>query len=114
MSRAPVKVALAAGSLVPTFGATTVLLGDPWLTAIAMSVGGGVIGLSCWVLFRHPYLEIRETVQEGSRTRCWRAGVERHSLPVRSRRESSNSDIARRGCRKSLVTPGTKLPWRLP
>jgi len=81
MTRVPGKAARAAGGLVPAFGIVTLLLADPWLVAVAIGVGAGVVGLGCWVLFRHTYLEIRETSQEGSRTRHWRAGFERHSPP---------------------------------
>jgi hypothetical protein len=79
MARPPTKVALGADGLVPAFEAVTLVMADPCPALLAMGVGGAVNSFGCWILFRHPYLEIHKTVREGSRTRYWRAGVDRHS-----------------------------------
>jgi hypothetical protein len=111
MSHAPAKVALAVGGFAPAFGVATLLLGHPWLIAVAMGVGGGLAGLSCWVLFRHPYFEIHETSQEGFRIRSWRAGVEQHSQCRRGSRESDNTHAA---CRVRGRQPCHSYARRIP
>jgi len=120
MSRRSARAALAFGGLVPALGTLTTLLADPWLATAAIGLTAGLAGLGSWVLFRHPYLEIYESSAEGSRTKRWRLGIERHSSHARPRRDATSATPGAlpspvRGDRStSAELPAAGTPQRLP
>jgi hypothetical protein len=102
------------------FGTLTTLLAAPWLAMAAMGFAAALAGLGSWVLFRHPYVEIREISADGSRTRRWRLGVERHPSRSRPLRDSSSAGpgspppLAVAGDSTSATSASNRIPQQPP
>jgi hypothetical protein len=70
------KIALTGGGVLPTVGAVVAaLFAHPWWPVAILGFGALLTLTCCWVVFRQPFFEVRETFNEGSRHRPWRAGV---------------------------------------
>ena len=77
MSSRPAKAVRPVGGALTVAGIIAAALsGDLWLAAIFFGFLLILAVIAGRILFRRPYFEFSETMQDGTRRRLWRAGVE--------------------------------------
>lgn len=100
------KVAAWAGGAVPVVSMLAAAsINDPWLAIAVVSFLCALAVAVGWLLIQRPFLEISETVREGSRKRVWRAGVAEPAI----RNDGASSSLLRQRGRRSLSWLRTEI-----